>query len=500
MLIAMPLSAASIRVTTTDPAVAQDGMCSLAEAIDNANDDDATHGDCAVGSGADVVVLDLAADYVLDQVHTVFRGPNGLPPVRSEIVIEGYGSTIERSTAAPDFRLLAVEPTGALELRHLTLRNGGPGGLNSGGAIYNRQGVVRLVSTVVTDSTAFEGGGLFNDAGSMTLNNSFVSLNTAQAGEGGGIRSYAGFEEAALVVERTVVADNRAVQGGGVATEGSEVRILDSTISGNVAYSELGFAWCGGMILVGGAVDIVGSTITGNITESLVERSGFGGGVCIADNTTTISNSTISGNEARGAATTTGRMTGRGGGIMVIGGAALGSPTSDTFVTLENSTICDNSAAYLGGGVSVYRNSGDFAVELQIRNTIVADNLEEDGSLLGNCIAESPAVITSADFNVADDSTCELTSPNDQVVADVRLSPLGDHGGPTWTHAIEEASPAIDIGGECSSADQRGYLRPADGDGDGMAACDSGAVEYGAYPWPHSHGTHQPPTMPPADE
>jgi hypothetical protein len=39
-------------------------------------------------------------------------------------------------------------------------------------------------------------------------------------------------------------------------------------------------------------------------------------------------------------------------------------------------------------------------------------------------------------------------------------------------------------GDQCSRFDQRRYLRPVDGDGDGVAHCDCGAVEAGAMPPP----------------
>jgi hypothetical protein len=41
-------------------------------------------------------------------------------------------------------------------------------------------------------------------------------------------------------------------------------------------------------------------------------------------------------------------------------------------------------------------------------------------------------------------------------------------------------SPVIDAGDNaaCPAVDQRGVARPIDGDGDGVAVCDIGAVEY----------------------
>ncbi|HSN57179.1 MAG TPA: choice-of-anchor Q domain-containing protein, partial [Candidatus Sulfomarinibacteraceae bacterium] len=219
----------------------------------------------------------------------------------------------------------------------------------------------------------------------------------------------------------------------------------------------------------------------------------FGGGVCVGDNTTIISNSTISGNEARGAATT-GSMTGRGGGIHVIGGAWGVPPTVDTLLVLEDSTICDNIAETVGAGISAYRYAGTMGVAVELRNTIVADNHEGGGAVLGNCVEASPAVITSSDFNLADDLTCNLVGTDDLVVADVMLGPLADHGGPTWNHQPLTGSPAVDSGDDalCPAVDQRGYVRPWDGDGNGSVHCDRGAVELGA---PYFHDGFETGTM-----
>src|SRR4029077_5702265 len=75
------------------------------------------------------------------------------------------------------------------------------------------------------------------------------------------------------------------------------------------------------------------------------------------------------------------------------------------------------------------------------------------------------------------------------------LGPLKFNGGPTQTHALLPGSPAIDAGdpGGCRDSagaplqtDQRGFARNVDGNNDGTARCDIGAVEYagehgGAY-------------------
>lgn len=65
---------------------------------------------------------------------------------------------------------------------------------------------------------------------------------------------------------------------------------------------------------------------------------------------------------------------------------------------------------------------------------------------------------------------------------------LADNGGPTFTHALQPGSNAIDAGaGMCTApdgnilaTDQRGAPRPQDGDTSGTATCDIGAFEYAA--------------------
>ena len=478
----LSISAATIDVTTTDPAIAADGQCSLIEAIVNANADAQSHADCPAGSGADVIELANSANYELDQVHINHYGPNGLPIVGSTITVAGNNSTIRRAPAAPAFRIFIVNSSGTLMLNDLTLEGGDSGPTYCGGALLNAFGSAALTRTTVTGNTAPEGGGICNSSGPMTLTDCVLTLNTASGGSAGGLLSIDDVGTPTLVVDRTSVTNNTGAFGGGISTYDTEVVISDSTISGNQAFSASGFAFCGGLGLARGVAEIRRSTISDNTAESLADLSGFGGGVCVSDNTTTISNSTISGNEALGANTAGSATTGRGGGIIALGGAWGVPPSVDTLVIVEDSTICDNTAETYGGGVSANRYAGDMAVKVVLRNTIVAENLEQGAAVLGNCMEESPATVSSLDFNLADDVTCNLIGTDDLVVADAMLGVLADNGGPTLTHQPEAGSPAVDSGDDamCPLIDQHGNIRPWDGDDDGQAHCDRGAVELGA--------------------
>lgn len=162
-----------------------DGLISLPEAIIAANNT----------AGADTIVLG-ANTYTISSPNNYWYGPTGLPPITSDIVIEGNGAIIERSSAGgtPNFRLFFVMgpfhtggtgkvavSAGDLTLRNLSLRNGlarggnggrggingpgdnrggcGGGGLGAGGAVFN-QGSLRLDSCLIIANSAVGGSGM----------------------------------------------------------------------------------------------------------------------------------------------------------------------------------------------------------------------------------------------------------------------------------------------------------------------------------------------------
>ena len=98
-----------------------DGVCTLIDAIESANQDRAVGG-CAAGSGSDTI--ELATDVVLDAVHNVEVGANGTPAVRSWIEVDGRGHSVSRSETAPQFRLFYVVEPGFLSIKNLELSHG----------------------------------------------------------------------------------------------------------------------------------------------------------------------------------------------------------------------------------------------------------------------------------------------------------------------------------------------------------------------------------------
>ncbi len=161
---------------------------------------------------------------------------------------------------------------------------------------------------------------------------------------------------------------------------------------------------------------------------------------------------------------------------------------------LENSTVSRNDSASTGAffaqraiieSSTIYDNSSDFApgalflLDLSVlHNSIIAGNVA--GGSLDQC-SFNPGAVTSFGYNVTDTAAgdCNLTAGTDQVLADPMLEVLAYNGGSTLTHLPATGSPAIDAGDpvDCPTLDQRGVSRPRDGDMNGSAICDAGAVE-----------------------
>ena len=267
---ATPLWAATLPVTTTDPAVhTGDGHCSLIEALLNANNDNQSGAaDCPAGSGADTIVL-AGGRYTLSALHNNTDGPNGLPSITSAITISGNGATIERTTTAVAFRLCHVAQSGNLTLQNVTLSGGHAASSNVaaryhyGGALYNQGTVTLQGSTISGNQADLDGGGIAN-YGVLTVTSSTISGNTAGRDGGGLINN--GF------------------------TRPSTVTLLNSTVSGNTAGRD-GGALANFAYRADSQMRVTQSTLTGN------QATRNGGGL-VTDATTTLARTLVSGNSA----------------------------------------------------------------------------------------------------------------------------------------------------------------------------------------------------------
>jgi|GEM_PF-649418 len=394
---AFPPAPPSARINGTD--------CDLADAIVAANTDTAT-GVCAAGtSGADTIEL-------LDNVnlYSVNNGSgasvNGLPLITSEITIEGAGFTIARDGGAPQFRILAVEPSGDLTLNNMTISGGSlPAGANGGG-IVSRGALTLNNSTISGNSTSGSNrGGGIHSSGTLVMNNSTVSGNSA--GGGGGI--YSG---GTLAMNNSTVSGNSANSAGGIFNNGTGT-LSNSTVSGNSANS------VGGGIINNGTVTLTNSTVSGN--------SGTESGGIRNNGTGTLTNSTVTGNTANT----------RGGGIY----------NGDT-LTLERSLITGNTAP----SAQEIENAYDFLYS----GTINSNNFSVFGHS-GQTNAQAFYGFTPSGSDII--ATSDGTMPTAlSAILDTTLQVNAP--GNTATHALVTGSPAVDAAPNGPATDQRGVARP----------------------------------------
>jgi len=321
---------------------------------------------------------------------------------------------------------------GSLTLNFSTISNNTAGAGGGGGV-----GVGSLGSKITMNESAVIGNAASGDGGGInaswlgtivTLNQSTVSDNTA-SGSGGGV-----FTERAVVNESTVSNNVAAVDGGGI--QSSDVRITRSTIAGN-SVTGAGSKGGGLSALV---VDVEQSTISGN------SSSGNGGGIASGFGPF-VKSSTISGNTA----------------------AVLGGGIYAGFPDIRHSTITDNTAGVAGGGVF-------FTNRLNLDHAIVAANTSPRGrdftAFIGTRVEAHFTLIGSnadtglipAPIGSPDANGNLIGGRSSSSIIDPELGPLANNGGPTVTHALLPGSPAINAGDPAAIAgvggvpefDQRG--------------------------------------------
>jgi CSLREA domain-containing protein len=428
-------AATTIKVTSlADPGdgTCTKAECTLREAIAATQAGDSITFDPALfAAGAGTLTL-TAGELVLDHDVTI-TGPD-----RRLLIISG-------NNASRVIRIAA----GVVTIQKVSLTRGRAG---VGGGIYN-SGTLTLRHTLVGGNAATNlGGGIYN-SGTLTLRPSTVSGNTtdgfdadsASYGgcrcEGGGIYNSGTLALAYSTVRGNSVASNGIYasneQGGGINNKGT-LTLRHTLVGGNVARKQ------GGGIYNSGTLRLRRSTVSGNSA-----RYDSGGGLFnTGTGRLTLMQSTVSGNSSQEG----------GGGV-----------TNRGTLALVQCTVSGNDGR--SGGLS----NGD---TLTLYTTIVVGNTTKHSP--SDCFQSSNGVTLSLGHNLTGAGTgCPSDAAQGDVTVDPTtvftqvLKPLGDYGGPTFTHALWRGSPAIDAGDpdQCSGTDQRGVPRPQ---GEG---CDIGAVE-----------------------
>ena len=305
------------------------------------------------------------------------------------------------------------------------------------------------------------GGGIYNDHSTLTVTNCTISGNSA-SDQGGGIINagylvgYFGYGPATLEVVNCKINGNSAgLEGAGIFNNGQSgsatLTVTGSTISGNTVTGGYG----GGIATDGNGgssmVEVVNSTLNDNSVRAygggIFNLSAYGGTASLR-----VRNSTLSNNWGGS----------YGGGIY---NAASGGGNSPLEVT--HSTLSGNSCQWLDGG-GIANLSGATS---QVGSTIFNGNRISNGG-----------TTTSLGYNLSsDDGSGFFTATGDQINTNPMLGPLQNNGGPTFTHAPLQGSPAIDAGNP--NFDPNAFNPPMlyDQRGPGYNRVAHGRIDVGAF-------------------
>jgi len=266
-----------------------------------------------------------------------------------------------------------------------------------------------------------------------------------------------------LALTDTVITSNYAGDGGGLYNAAVST-LTTSTISSNRGNAN------GGGIYNDAPLTALNSTISGNSSE------GGGGMFDTGSHTTYISGTTLSGNGA-------------------VGGGGLSSRANVT-VNVVNSTFSGNFGFDVGGGI--YTNGRVNLIHTTVANNVSNSDAPNGGAgintfpslnvsvtLRGALLANNPkgavpATRTSVNcgktsgsglnitsvgiglgYNLSSDNSCLLAGVGDLQNVDAKILALADNGGPTLTHALDATSPAINAAAAITglTTDQRGVAR-----------------------------------------
>lgn len=390
------------------------GRCTLRAAVDETN----------ALAGADVITLPAGSYRLTARLW-----------LTDALSLHGAGSSFTYLDGGNTTGLLWVRAADEgsrapiVTLTGITVERGRTRSADSGaGLIVNEGAEVTCTDCRIRDhvSSVF-GGGVRND-GTLRLVRSEVTGNSLPLGTQGGLTSTGGgiFNngQATLQIIQTLIADNAATRGGGIGNQG-RLELVNATVSGNRAGTS-----GGGIRNVGtGYVILSASTITenqANVDQVYGVEPNVGGG-----------------------------LYNQGAGHVEIAGTILaGNSDQRSRLQSDYAPDCHSSEP---GSIGSY-----------------------GGNLIG-VLGASCAMINAA----AERPLADRAGSADAALAP-GLAPLAWVGtGFARVHVPLANSPAIDGASvltasrafACPETDARGMRRPSDGDGDGFARCDVGAVE-----------------------
>lgn len=273
------------------------------------------------------------------------------------------------------------------------------------GSIFATSGNLTLIFTNITGGFAGspEGGGaLLLRAAKLRMRGCRVSGNSAAEGPGGGLQ-LDGVREA--FVDSSVFENNKASQGGGMAVIASALQLRRSAVRANEAG-------------VGGGVALMsGSQLGANASSLEGNRAAVGGGAAASNSTLTLTDGSVTGNDARWLPNTDRTYTfggqptlaGLGGGLFARSGAVevLGTDITENAAEAHGGgSYIDNARLSVTSARFVNNTAGAEGGALKLANALPRSRIEA-GMFLNNTAAAGGALAVVT-LNVGTD--LELTA------------------------------------------------------------------------------------------
>lgn len=452
--------------------LANDGKCSLREAVHAANYDVKVDA-CQKGEGYDYIRFDQS-------ISSITLAGSALRVQSGRLAILGHSPdkrvTLDGNNQS---RILEnLDPDVILTLRNLTLTKGKTSGNTAhGGAIYTLgplEGTnLYFFDNRVTGNSAR--GGAIYATNKLNLSKGYFWNNASLKSSGGAISL---ISEANSYLSDTVFNENTTERDGGAVTAnvkaGGSLTIINNEFKRNKTVNGSGGAlYVSGDNHMGGDLTIKTSSFYQNVATS-----GLGGAITARLVTSTLTNNTIALNQARTAAGISFAPTGEG--KLIHNTIVLNTATS---------TNAQAAGVYFGGGTAI-----------KLINNIIAANSHAGGN--ADCSGYRHDIVTAKNnlfYSAA--FACGTTLPNrdGNLIENPKLgSLLADNSCTRKTglennsaqctsfYTLQSDSPAIDNASDANESniteDQRGLLRGVDGNGDGTARPDIGAYEASAVP------------------
>lgn len=479
--------ATTISVTTTADLVANDGQCSLREAIKAANTNAASGTlpeECPAGSAAEGDRITLAAGS-----HTVSNGPI---TISSDVTLQGAGPTETIISGDQSDRLFFVQPvaTQTVTFSGLTMTQGFSGG--HGGAF------IALDGSLIVTNCRFVKNRTMGDGGAIHIGHNVVAATISQStfeenvtedvfktgADGGAISAQCPFQ---LTIEYCILTNNIAgTRGGAIFLECTSEQdptvflLKESTVTNNTSLNYNAIH-----------LNRIQSTIEKSTIASNIKSNGISvdeGSLTLVDSTVTKHNGSGINMHNSGNTTTLNirrsAITDNEGGIVL---------SNSTVATIENTTIVANNRSTnpgLNQGVRLINAIGPITlthVTIAGHEHAGVSNEQQSAIAMGNSLLAGNATnclnaaFTSNGGNLFTDATCTDADPTQgdlvasgeaEIFHGTALTETGAAGGQHMS--LAGASLAINAGNvsvcvDQLAVDQLGTAR--------VGGCDIGAVE-----------------------